>query len=173
MIQIQLLAGAMGISIQQHSEEEEEASLSQICVFPCCFSGAVDVIHIMWVKMNSTSRDRNHIIPLLPRGTVGNTHAVAFSVSTIGHVQLIIIDTEGPMVAGMVANNHTDIASSVSNVCVFKAANQCMVKHLHGDTDVDWVQCSKCSCWYHCACVGITGNSMPAFTCCASCDDKV
>lgn len=68
MLQIQMLSGAVGVGIQQHSEEDEEASLAQISVFPCCFQGAVDVIHIMWVKMMATSRDRNHIIPLLPKG---------------------------------------------------------------------------------------------------------
>lgn len=70
-------------------------------------------------------------------------------------------------------NNRTDIASSISGVCVFKGAHQCMVKHLHGEDDVDWIQCSKCSSWYHCACVGVTGEILPSFSCCASSEDKV
>lgn len=70
MLQIQFLAGAVGVAIQQHVEEDDQASLSKLTLFPCCFSDDVTIIHIMWVKMTRQSRDMNHIVPLLPEGTV-------------------------------------------------------------------------------------------------------
>lgn len=70
MLQIQFLAGAVGVAIRQHTEEEDEASFSQLTLFPCCFSEVrLTTIHIMWVRMSNGSRDMNHIVPLLPEGT--------------------------------------------------------------------------------------------------------
>ena len=73
MLQIQFLAGAVGVAIQQHSEDDddEELSLSQLTLFPCCLSEAsASVIHIMWVRMTRGSKELNHIVPLLPEGTL-------------------------------------------------------------------------------------------------------
>lgn len=60
------------MALQQHSQEEEETSLSQVTVFPCCTDGNVEVVHIMWVRMTPLCRDTNHIVPLTPRGKYNN-----------------------------------------------------------------------------------------------------
>ena len=85
-------------------------------------------------------------------------------------------EREHLVIASAMPNNRTDIADSIREVCVFKGAHQCMVKHLRGDSDVDWIQCSKCSSWYHCACCGVTEESFPSFACCGqimSSEDKM
>lgn len=80
------------------------------------------------------------------------------------------------MATSVMQNYRTDIASSIREVCIFKGARQCMVNHLHGESDVHWIQCSRCSSWYHCACVGVTEQSFPSFACCkqiSSSEDKM
>ena len=66
LLQVQFLAGATGIPIQQHCEENLEEYKLQL--FPCCNQRSPTPIHIMWVRMDAES-ELNHIVPVVAEGT--------------------------------------------------------------------------------------------------------
>ena len=69
ILQVDFLAGAIGLAIQQHSEEEYD-SIYKFMYHPCCFHQKdFSVVNIMWVRFEQfgqRSEIMNHIIPLIP-----------------------------------------------------------------------------------------------------------
>ena len=60
LLQILMLAGATGYSIQQHCEVYRDAYDTVIYPCPCSASAPKSTIRIMWVKSNANSSVMNH-----------------------------------------------------------------------------------------------------------------
>lgn len=69
-LQVQFLASAIGMSIQQHVEYHYD-DIYRLLLTPCqpCVHSN-HTIHIMWVKFSAKSTTLNHICPLIPVDSV-------------------------------------------------------------------------------------------------------
>ena len=95
------------------------------------------------MKYLPTSSQFNHIVPLIPtfRKHDFTKERYCLCNDTIVHSKVHMKEIE-------------DIREAVSETCLMEKLEQCGVGKVK-EGDINWVQCSLWSGWYHCVCVGM------------------
>lgn len=107
-----------------------------------CQCQSIDPIFIMWLKFTSQSKSYNHIVPLIPGSS---KYDIPLLLQL--HALISIVRREPNM-------DKMGLREVVDGICIMGKLLECGVPQPKSPNH-DWVQCSQCKGWHHCACIGI------------------